>query len=126
MASIYEFVEKSYNRRPVYTSYELSKKVRDKREKSGLNISDFSAEYGIDSELLVAIENANRSFSPKMYKACGKILDLTTDELLEEIVDDEKSASYRATDNRKYVQGTFEMANRLFNEIIMQKKIGIN
>ena len=126
MASIYEFVEKSYNRRPVYTSYELSKKVRDKREKSGLNISDFSAEYGIDSELLVAIENANRSFSPKMYKACGKILDLTIDELLEEIVDDEKSASYRATDNSKYVQGTFEMANRLFNEIIMQKKIGIN
>ena len=31
MANIYRFVKKSNNSRPLYTSYELSKMVRDKR-----------------------------------------------------------------------------------------------
>lgn len=126
MADIYEFVKKSNNRRPVYTSYELSKMIRDKRENSGLNRSEFAAKYEIEETLLAEIEVGNASFSPRIYKVCGKILNLSTEELLAEIVDDEKAASYRASDNGTGVQATFEMANLLFNEIIMQKKIGIN
>ncbi len=125
MADIYEFVKKSDNRRPVYTSYELSKMVRDKREKEGSGILEFAAEYGIDEKMLADIEAGERSFSPEIYKICGSILGLSSEELLAEYIDDEKAANYRTGDSGSGVQATFDMANMLFNEMIMQKKIGV-
>ena len=126
MANIYEFVKKSNNRRPVFTSYELSKMVKDKREKSGLNSLEFAAQYEISENMLLEIEQGSCSFSPKYYKACGQILNLSVDELLGEFVDDLQAANFRTTNDQRDVQETFEMANMLFNEIIMQMKIGIN
>lgn len=126
MADIYEFIKKSNNRRPVYTSYELSKMVRDKRKKSGLGVSEFAASHEINENILKEIEKGECSFSPKIYRICGDILNLSSDELLAEFVDDEEVVNYRASDNEVGVQDTFEMANMLFNEIIMQKKIGVN
>lgn len=126
MADIYEFIKKSNNRRPVYTSYELSKMVRDKRKKSGLGVSEFAASHEINENILKEIEKGECSFSPKIYRICGDILNLSSEELLAEFVDDEEVVNYRASDNEVGVQDTFEMANMLFNEIIMQKKIGVN
>ena len=40
--------------------------------------------------------------------------------------DDIDAANFRSNANDSNVQGTFDLANMLFNEIIMQKKIGIN
>ena len=126
MADIYKFVKKSDNSRPFYTSYELSKNVKDKRVGEGIGEAEFASKYGIPIELLQKIENGNSSFSPKLYKACGKILGLSTEELISEITDDMSAANFRSDANDSNVQGTFDLANMLFNEIIMQKKIGIN
>lgn len=122
MSNIYQFVSKSDNRRPLYTSYELSKMVRDKRFASGLTILEFATQYNINSDTLMEIELGMCSFSPKMYKICGKILNLTTEDLLAEIVDDE----IIQCSIHNNIQDTFNKANMIFNEIIMQKKIGTN
>lgn len=126
MADIYEFVKKSNNSRPLYTSYELSKKVKDKRISEGIDASGFASKYDIPLDILLKIEEGTCSFSPKIYKACGQILGLATDELLSEINDDVAAANFRSDGNDANVQGTFELANMLFNEIIIQRKIGIN
>ena len=88
MADIYKFVKKSNNSRPLYTSYELSKNVKDKRIGEGISEAEFASKYGITMELLQRIEEGNSSFSPKLYRVCGKILGLSTEELLSEINDD--------------------------------------
>lgn len=126
MADIYEFVKKSNNSRPLYTSYELSKKVKDKRISEEFDVSEFALKYNVPLDVLLKIEEGSCSFSPKIYKACGKILGLATDELVSEINDDVAAANFRSDGNDANVQGTFELANMLFNEIIMQRKIGIN
>ena len=126
MADIYKFVKKSNNSRPLYTSYELSKNVKDKRIGEGISEAEFASKCGITMELLQRIEEGNSSFSPKLYRVCGKILGLSTEELLSEINDDMAAANFRSDANDSNVQGTFDLANMLFNEIIMQKKIGIN
>lgn len=126
MADIYRFVKKSNNSRPLYTSYELSKMVKDKRSSEGIGEAEFASEYGIPVELLQRLEKGDSSFSPRLYKACGRILGLSAEELLAEINDDMDAANFRSNANDSNVQGTFDLANMLFNEIIMQKKIGIN
>lgn len=126
MADIYQFVKKSNNCRPSYTSYELSRNVREKRSREEIGEAEFASKYGVTIEVLQKIEEGSSSFSPKLYKACGKILGLSTEELLAEINDDMTAANFRANGNDRNVQETFELANMLFNEIIMQKKIGIN
>ena len=126
MADIYRFVTKSNNRRPVYTSYELGKMVMDKRKSSGMNFAEFANKYEITERMLLQIETVSCSFSPKIYKICGSILGLSSEELLAEYVDDVNAANYRTKDNGVGVHATFEIANDIFNEIIMQRKIGIN
>lgn len=126
MADIYEFVKQSNNSRPLYTSYELSKMVKDKRIDEGSSIPEFAGLFGVPVDELILIEEGNCSFSPKMYRECGNILGLSSQELLAEITDDVSAASFRTTGNDENVQETFSVANKLFNEIIMQKKIGIN
>ena len=64
MADIYKFVKKSNNSRPLYTSYELSKNVKDKRIGEGISEAEFASKYGITMELLQRIEEGNSSFSP--------------------------------------------------------------
>lgn len=125
MADIYEFVKKSDNSRPLYTSYELSQMIRDQRASEGLSAAEFASKYGVPAETLIQIEECRCSFSPKLYKMCGQILNLTSEQLLLVISDDTAAANFRSNGNDDNVQKTFHMANMLFNEIIMQKKIGI-
>ena len=126
MADIYEFVKRSDNSRPLYTSYELSKMIRDKRASERLDAAEFALKYEVSLEVFLQIEEGGCSFSPGLYKACGQILNLTSEQLLSEVNDDTAAASFRSNGNDDNVQKTFHIANMLFNEIIMQKKIGIN
>lgn len=126
MADIYKFIKKSSNSRPLYTSYELSKLVKDMRIREDIDEAEFASRHGISIELLQRIEEGNSTFSPKLYRVCGKILGLSTEELLSEITDDVDAANFRLNVNDDNVQETFNLANMLFNEIIMQEKIGIN
>lgn len=126
MADIFEYINKSDNRRPVYTSYELSEMVRKQRINSGQSITEFAAAHDITETMLMDIEAGTRSFSPKIYKACGKILNLSTERLTAEIVDDINTVNYRTTKDADNNPQTFNIANMLFNEIIMQQKIRSN
>ena len=54
MADIYKFVKKSNNSRPLYTSYELSKNVKDKRIGEGISEAEFASKYGITMEQFLA------------------------------------------------------------------------
>jgi len=126
MASIFNTVTFNDCQRPIFTSYELSKKVKEKRKLENLSIDEFSKKYDVDSDLLIQVEEAKRSFSPKLYKLCSKVLNLSIDELTAVEKDDLCDASYRASADNNGVLNTVELANKLFNEIIMQKKISVN
>lgn len=126
MANIFECIVKSDCRRPVYTSYELSAQVRDKRKMDGLTLQAFANNHNISIDILEQIEEGTRSFSPQLYKVCAKILDLSIDDLIEENIDDLSVVNFRTTDNSEGISDTFNLANKLFNEIIMQQKIGVN
>lgn len=123
MADIFEFVKKSDNCRPVYTSYELSSMVKEKRKNERLDVKAFSKKHGVSEDILDQIENGRRVFSTKMYKSCGTILGLSTEEMLAEYEDDISAVNFRASENDESTQKTFDLVNMLFNEIIMQEKI---
>ena len=67
-----------------------------------------------DSNKEVAYDLYSRMLEDRIIFLCG------------EINDDMAAANFRSDANDSNVQGTFDLANMLFNEIIMQKKIGIN
>ena len=123
MAGMLDCINLSNNSRPLYTSYELSKMVKDKRLACGVDEVTFSNQYEVPQNILSRIEEGTCSFSPVMYKACAKILDISTDDLLKVITDDMSSINYRTDDDSDEVEMTFDKANWLFNEIIMQDKI---
>ncbi len=125
MADIYEFVNKTNDSRPVYTSYELSKMVRKKRKSSNLDIAAFAEKYGIAEKMLKEIETGLCSFTPQMYHSCGNILGLSAEELLAETSDNLEAANFRVNGAQEGIQSTFEKADMLFQEMIMQKKIGV-
>lgn len=124
MANIFESIDKSYNRRPMFTSYELSKKVRGVIDRTGLNVEEFASANNLSLSDLTKVIKARGAFTPKMYKLCSRVLDISIDNILGEIQDSDQVA-YRTLDNNKNVQDTFTTANSLFNEIIMQKKISV-
>ncbi len=124
MANIYESVNKSSDRRPVFTSYELSDMVKRTIEDSGMAVSEYAAGKGISEDVLEKVLSAKGSFSPKMYKVCGSVLGLSMEQILAETVDT-GIVSYRASEDNCNVQATCALANNLFNEIIMQRKIRV-
>lgn len=70
------------------------------------------------------VVEARGSFSPKMYKLCSNVLNVPIDTILGEIQDPDQ-VSYRTSDDNQNVKDTVAAANMLFNEIIMQQKIGV-
>lgn len=126
METIFEKISMSDSKRPVYTSYELSQLVKTKRLKEQLNEEEFALKHRVDTHLLQQVEEANRIFSPSLYRVCSKILDITIDDIVAYVEDDIDDASYRISGKAEGIQNTVELANKLFNEIIMQKKISIH
>lgn len=124
MSNIYEFIQKSNNCRPVYTSYELSKMVRNKRKEEETDCNSFALRYNLNIKLLQEIEQGQCSFSPRHYKACCNILGLSYEEILKEYDDSKECVNFRTCGSERETEKTFDVANMLFNEIIMQEKIG--
>lgn len=104
-----------------YTKYELSKLVKDELEKSNLSKEEFCKEFNITKEMLESILVAKISFSKKILNICAIILDKSVSELIS------KEQDFCITfefENEEEIKATFELANLLFDEIIMQDKIG--
>jgi transcriptional regulator with XRE-family HTH domain len=123
MATIWDYVEIDPCQRPAFTKYELSKKIKEKRVASGLSVEEFSQQYGISAYLLVSIEEAKRSFNVPMYEACARILGMELDELLKTDQEDLGCVRFRSGKVHEVTWKTVEMANVLFNEMVMQHKI---
>lgn len=127
MANIYEYIIAPDScRRPVYTSYELSKQIKNKRREENMNVREFAMKYQVSEKIIEQIEDGTRSFSPQLYKACAKILELSLEQILEEDIDNLDIVNYRTTENNSGILDTVELANTIFNEVIMQKKISAN
>lgn len=112
--------------RPKYTRYELAKLVRNKREKLGLTVESVAAQYNVDEKLIQSIENASRIFNVRMYKVICEFLDMSKEEILSKEVDDMTAISFRSKGDSDKIRETVQMANAIFDEIIMQEKIGID
>jgi len=125
MANIWNYVQFNDSERPKYTRYELAKMVIEKRSQLGLSTEEFAKKFGIETRLLTSIEAASRSYNVVMYKAISKILDMTTDELIMRDKDNLASISFRTKDLNNDIEETVKMANLLFDEMVMQEKIGV-
>lgn len=121
MATMLTNVNLSACRRPVYTTYELSESVKNKRNESGKSREEFADLHHINVKVLEQIEEGERSFTPQLYKACSYILNISLDDLI--AVEEDEAPSFRASNDSAEVRSTFEKANYIFDEIIMQKKI---
>ena len=107
--------------RPRYTKYGISKLVKDKFEKSNLSKEEFCKEFNITKEMFESILTAKISFSKKILNICSIILDKSVSELISK---EQDSCITFEFENEEEIKTTFELANLLFNEIIMQDKIG--
>ncbi|MCR4436136.1 MAG: helix-turn-helix transcriptional regulator [Clostridiales bacterium] len=123
MATIWNYVGIDPCQRPAFTKYELNKKIKEKRVASGLSVEEFSQQYDISAALLVSIEEAKRSFNVPMYEACARILGMELDELLKTNQEDLDCVRFKSGEVHKATWKTVEMANVLFNEMVMQHKI---
>lgn len=113
----------SSNTRPKYTKYEISKLVKDKFEKSNLSKDTFCEELNITKEMLESILTAKRSFNKKVLNICAIILDKSVSELISQ--EEDSAIAFRSGETNENTKETCELANSLFNEIIMQEKIFI-
>jgi hypothetical protein len=113
MADIFDCVKVSDNIRPRYTPYEIIYMIKEKQKQSGLSLEEFCAKYNLTLEGYEKLISYKGVFNWKIYYKCAEILEVNVDKLLEEYIDD------ISVSNDK----TFLLANKLFNEIIIQEKI---
>lgn len=126
MKARFDVTNINYCQRPVYTVNELSNLVKNKRGNENLSQVEFAKKYDIDLNILEQIEDAKQSFDPDLYIECCKILDMSIEEITKVEKDDINCASYRADMEISELHNIISMANYLFNEIIMQKRIKAN
>ena len=106
--------------RPRYTKYKISKLVKDKFEKSNLSKEEFCKEFNITKEMFESILNTKVSFNKKILNICAIILDKSVSELISK---EQDSCITFEFENEEEIKATFELANLLFDEIIMQDKM---
>lgn len=126
MKTIWDNIEFSPNKRPAYTKYEISKMIRNKREELGLTKEELAEKYDTDPSIIEIIELAKRNFNMNIYNICAKILGKSVQELIK--FDEEELELCVSLRNEGFdVDGkakeTVDIANYLFNEIVMQHKI---
>lgn len=114
------FIEAA-NRRPKYTKYEISKLINEKFNNSNLTKSEFCIKFDIDVRTLNDILEAKRSFNKILLKKSSIILGIDMKELLSDDID--SLPAFRSEEIKDETIETFNIANLLFNEIIMQNKI---
>ena len=116
-----EKIELTQCKRPVYTKYEISKLIKNKRIDEKLTPEVFAIDHGVNLNMLKQIEEAKRSFTLDIYKTCANILQVDVNTLLSYEVDE--LPAFRAKNITKDTNDTVNLANLLFNEMIMQEKI---
>lgn len=127
MLTIWDKVATTPSERPKYTRYELGEMVREKRIKLNLSIVEVAENFQVEESLWESIENASRSFNVRIYKLIQDFLEMPKEELLAKDVDDFSLLSFRKNkENHDEIQEAFEIANKIFDEMVIQKKIGVH
>lgn len=103
-----------------YTKYEISKLVRDKFKQSNLSKEEFCKEFNITREMLESILISKTSFDKRILRNASIILNKSIYELVSKEQDSCITIKFKTEETKT----TFELANLLFDEIIMQDKIG--
>jgi len=124
METVMERLQLQKNQRPAYTKYELSNLVKNKRRHEIMTKEQFAIKYNVNLSLLNEIEQAECAFNVPMYRACSEILQKPIAELTAIITDNMDKVDFRASDISDGVKQTLETANLIFDEILMQLKIG--
>lgn len=109
------------NARNKYTKYELSKMVKDKLVESNLSKKDFADKYQVKIKHLDYILEAKVSFDIHIMRTISKILNMSIKALCAEEYDNFPDISNES----KEVQETVNLANCIFNEIIMMHKVNV-
>lgn len=122
LGTIWDNIKRSPNERPKYTSYELRHMVKKKREETGLSMVQFADKHNVSLNVLNDLELSSRCFNVPMYQACEVILGMTREEILAKEVDNVSHFQNLPPET----QATFDLANELFNEMVMQEKISVN
>lgn len=103
-----------------YTKYEISKLVKDKFKQSNLSKDEFCKEFNITKEMLESILTTKTSFDKRILRNASIILNKS----IYELVSKEQDSCITVKFKTEEAKATFELANLLFDEIIMQDKIG--
>ncbi len=126
MSTIWDVIETTSSERPKYTRYELAKLVKNKRESLDLSILEVASQHDVEASFWESIENASRTFNVKIYKLIAEFLNMSKTELLAKEVDDMSSISFRAQNETQHeIKEAIEIANFIFNEMVMQEKIAV-
>lgn len=105
-----------------YTKYELSKMVKNKFNNSNLTLEEFANKYNTSTKIINYIFEAKISFNIRIMKCISNILEIPIKELVKEEYDNIDSNLGKYSNDIKY---TYDIANKIFNEIIIQHKINI-
>lgn len=105
-----------------YTKYELSKMVKNKFNNSNLTLEEFANKYNTSTKIINYIFEAKISFNIRIMKCISNILEIPIKELVKEEYDNIDSNLGKYSNDIKY---TYDITNKIFNEIIIQHKINI-
>ncbi|CUM95474.1 helix-turn-helix transcriptional regulator [Turicibacter sanguinis] len=126
MGTILDEVQFTPYERPKYTISDLSQMVIGKRKSLNESVTELAERLGIEEELLMQIEGSPSFFNVEMYKACSRILEIPIKELLKKEREEPVSISYRQKKmgcGNKETYKTIELANIVFQEMVLQRKI---
>ncbi|MGX7204773.1 hypothetical protein [Enterococcus devriesei] len=107
---------------PRYTQYELSSMMTKLINNSSLTPEQFSEVKSFDLNLLLEVLDSNVVFKPKHYQLVGRALNLTMDEIFEEIPC-ESLAFFRTKKYDSEVNEFVSKTKKLFKEWVYQEKI---
>lgn len=124
MGTIFEKIKDNPYERPKYTRYELAKMVKDYRVEKDLSVESVAKRFNVESKFWSSIEEASRVFNSKIYNVISEFLGVDRRELLQKDKDNLSNISYRSKLKSNDINESVHLANIIFNEIVMQEKIG--
>ncbi|EGC93288.1 putative toxin-antitoxin system, antitoxin component, Xre family [Turicibacter sp. HGF1] len=93
------------------------------------SISEMAKRLALDEDLIMEIEQSPRFFNVNSYKACSQILEIPIVQMLEKEIEEPVSISYRQKEigcGNEETSKTIELANIIFQEMVIQHKINQN
>lgn len=94
----------------------------------GLSKEEFANKYDIEVKTIQIIEEARKNFNVRIYNACSKILGKSIKELTKFDEEDlDLCISFRkdCKEIKEKEKKTIDIANHLFNEMVMQYKTNV-